>query len=64
MTSAEFERRFSLPPGVRWAYAIVLDPDGADARRAACDGAFGTQTTLRRNDPSVRALTSAIYVGE
>jgi hypothetical protein len=64
VTSADFEQRFGLPAGARWAYAIVLDADGADARRAGCDGLFGTETTLCRNALSVRALTSAIYVGE
>ena len=64
VTSPAFSHEFTLPRGTRWVYAIVLDSDAADARRAACDGAFGSRTTLCRNALSVRAMTSAIYVRE
>jgi hypothetical protein len=64
ITGPSFAHEFTVPKGTRWVYAIVLDPDAADVRRQACDGMFGSQTTLCRNALSVRAMTSAIYVRE
>jgi hypothetical protein len=64
VTSPAFRHEFRVPRGTRWVYAIVLDRDAPDVRAQACDGAFGSQTTLCRNALSVRALTSAVYVRE
>jgi hypothetical protein len=64
VTSPRFTHELTAPPGARWAYAVVLDEDASQARRTACDGPFGGQSTLCRNALSVRALTSALYVRE
>ena len=64
VTSPDFEHRFSLPEGATWARAEIFDPDLADERGAACDGAFGSQTTYCRNQLLVLGMTSAIFFDE
>lgn len=62
VTTPTFTSTFRAPLGARWIRAEVMVPDGRDERRAACDDAFGDQTTLCRNRIALLALSSAIYV--
>ena len=61
VTTPSFEHTFTLPASERWARAEVFDPDGSEARDAACDGAVGQETTYCRNQLLVRAMSSPIY---
>lgn len=56
-----FEHRFRVPKGTSWVRAELLEPDAAEAR-AACDGAFGEDTTYCRNRLGLLAQTSAIFI--
>jgi len=62
VTGPTFELQFKLPAGATWVRAELFDPDGADARRAACEEQFGTETTYCRNELLVTAMTSAVYL--
>ncbi len=60
--TADYEFRFPSPGG-KWVRAELFEPDAADQRRAACDEAFGGETTYCRNRITMLALTSPIYLG-
>ncbi len=64
VTGPDFQLQFESPAGATWVRAELFDPDGADARRAACEVQFGSQTTYCRNELLVTAMTSAIYLRE
>ena len=62
VTGATFEHRFALPGAARWVRAEVVGEDLSEARRQACDGLLGSETTYCRNRVARLALTSAIYL--
>jgi hypothetical protein len=51
-------------PARGWVRATLSAPDAQPQRRAACDGAFGSQTTYCRYDLGMLSMTSAMYVGD
>lgn len=56
------ETRFTPTPNAKWVRAEIRVPDAQDQRRASCDPAVGSQTTVCRNRLVVEALTSAMYI--
>ena len=64
VSAGTYRRGFAIPPWTTWVRAEVFVPDGLDARRAACDGLLGDETTYCRNALGTLAMTSAIFVGE
>jgi hypothetical protein len=63
VSAATYRRGFEAPPWAGWVRAEVYVPDGAGARRAACDGLLGAQTTYCRNAVGTLAMTSALFIG-
>jgi hypothetical protein len=64
VTSAEFTHELVPAHDVTWVRAELFEPDAADERATACDGAFGNETTYCRNDLAVLGMTSAIFLEE
>jgi hypothetical protein len=62
VSGTSFTHRFVAPPGSTWVRAEIVEPDGADARRTACDPVVGDQTTYCRNSLGRLAMTSAIHL--
>jgi hypothetical protein len=62
VAAGTYRRGFAPPPWADWVRAEVYVPDGAAARRAACDGLLGTQTTYCRNALGTLAMTSAVFI--
>jgi hypothetical protein len=54
---------FTSPAQAGWVRATLYAPDGQAERRATCDQAAGTETTLCRYEVAALAMTSAIYLG-
>jgi hypothetical protein len=64
VTGAEFAHELMPERDVTWVRAEVFEPDAAEERAAACDGAFGGETTYCRNDLATLGMTSAIFLEE
>ena len=53
---------FTSPATPGWVRATLYAPDAQAERKAACDGAVGSQTTLCRYEIGALAMTSPIYL--
>jgi hypothetical protein len=61
VSSPAFEHRFTLPAASTWVRAEIAQDDGREVRKPACPGeAFGSYC---RNQLSILAMTSALYLG-
>jgi len=56
------EIRFTAPDAAGWVRATLWEPEGLEARVAACDPLVASSTTYCRNHVTTLALTSAIYL--
>ncbi|MFA5787869.1 MAG: hypothetical protein WDA71_12975, partial [Actinomycetota bacterium] len=58
------EVAFKAPAKAGWVYASLMLPDGLEARRAACEPIWGSQTSYCRDHLLMAAITSAIYLAQ
>ncbi len=62
VTGPTFEHRFTAPANGKWVRAEVFGEDASEARRQACDGVLGAETTYCRNRIARLAMTSALFL--